>query len=195
MGSKWLWVPLFFLAAPVGAAALAVAMNRPMLFEPPGIKERLKIYLKYHTAETVENAAFPELRLRAYAIPRAHLIKAVIRSVDSLKRWKWVRREPELGLFQAVVTSPLWRFKDDVYILVSDLPTGKKQVYLYSASRVGRADFGANRRHILDLYEALEQELKKIFSAGNEILDPGGGNFAIIRPALNSYSSNPGGGQ
>ena len=86
--------------------------------------------------------------------------QAVERTIRSLPRWKMIREERDLGVYQVEVTSLIWRFRDDLSILVTGPAPGEMEVYVYSASRVGRGDFGANRVHILAFYEVLERQLK-----------------------------------
>lgn len=136
-----------------------ILLNRPMLFEAPGFLTRLAIYLRYNVAETTASPLLPELKIRRYKVSQEAMKEVVERTLSRLARWKVVKAEPEVGVYQAVVTTPLWRFKDDVAILITDQDEGV-EVYLHSSSRVGRGDLGANRRHILEFYEALEEQLK-----------------------------------
>ena len=160
MGSRVLGVVIVVLILSLLAAVIAVAITRPMLFDPPGFTKRLSIYLRYNTSETTENPILPELRIRRYRISEDVMKTAVERTIRSFPRWTVIRAEPEVGAYQVVVTSWIWRFRDDLSILVTGTASGELEVYVYSASRVGRGDFGANRVHILIFYEELERQLK-----------------------------------
>jgi uncharacterized protein (DUF1499 family) len=146
---------------PVAAVAGAIAMNRPMLFDPPGFMERLSIYLRYNVAETTDDPVLPELRVRHYRQSEETVKAAVDRTIRSLPRWKMVRAEGDVGAYQAEVTSLIWRFRDDLSVLVTGSSNGEVEVYVHSASRVGRGDLGANRVHVLTFYEALERHLQE----------------------------------
>jgi uncharacterized protein (DUF1499 family) len=161
MGSKIVAVLIGILILPLAAGVIAIAMNRPMLPDPPGFAKRLSIYLRYNTSETTANPLLPELRIRHYRVSEDAMNKAVGRTVRSLPRWKMVREEADLGAYQVEVTSLIWRFRDDLSILVTGTASGEMEVYVHSASRVGRGDFGANRVHVLTFYEALERQLKE----------------------------------
>jgi uncharacterized protein (DUF1499 family) len=161
MGSKIVAVLFVVLILPLAVGVIAIAMNRPMLSDPPGFAKRLSIYLRYNTAETTANPLLPELRIRHYRVSEDGVKKAVGRTVRSLPRWKMVREEADLGAYQIEVTSLIWRFRDDLSILVTGPVSGEMEVYVHSASRVGRGDFGANRVHVLTFYEALERQLKE----------------------------------
>ena len=152
---------VFVMILPVAAVSVAIAMNRPMLFDPPGFVERLSIYLYYNVAETTADPVLPELRVRHYRLPEETVKAAVDRTIRSLPRWKMVRAEGDVGAYQAEVTSLIWRFRDDLSVLVSSSSSGEVEVYVHSASRVGRGDLGANRVHILTFYEALERHLQE----------------------------------
>ncbi len=161
MGSRVLGVVIVVLILPLLAAVVAIAMNRPMLFDPPGFTKRLSIYLRYNTAETAANPLLPELRIRHYRVSEDVMKTAVERTIQSFSRWTVLREEKELGAYQIEVTSLIWRFRDDLSILVTGTANGEREVYVYSASRVGRGDLGANRVHILTFYEELERQLKE----------------------------------
>ena len=161
MGSKIFGIMIVVLILPLAAGMIAIVMNRPMWSDPPGLAKRLSIYLRYNVAETTVDPLLPELRIRHYRLPEDAVRKAVERTIRSLPRWKRVREERDLGAYQVEVTSRIWRFRDDLSILVTGPASGDVEVYIYSASRVGRGDFGANRVHILAFYEALERQLKE----------------------------------
>ena len=137
-----------------------ILLNKPMLFESPGFVTRVGVYLRYNVAETTAAPLLPELRIRRYRVSQETIREVVERTLSRLPRWKVVKAESEIGVYQAVVTTPLWRFKDDVAILITGVAEGGVEVYLHSSSRIGRGDLGANRRHILEFYEALEEQLK-----------------------------------
>jgi uncharacterized protein (DUF1499 family) len=161
MWTKIMGVVIVFLVLPLAAGILAIAMNRPMLSEPPGFTKRLSIYLHYHAAETTVDPLLPELRLRHYRVPKETMKKAVESAVRSLPRWKIIREEGELGAYQAEVSSLIWRFRDDVSILITESGPEEVELYVHSASRVGLVDFGADRAHILEFYEAIDRRLKE----------------------------------
>lgn len=60
-----------------------------------------------------------------------------------------------------VVTTSLWKFKDDVRALFIPVGEGKSTIALYSASRVGYWDFGTNRRRVESWLEQMQAFGKK----------------------------------
>jgi uncharacterized protein (DUF1499 family) len=151
---KWL-VAIVLLPIVLGLGA--ILLNRPPLFEPPGVWQRLMLYLRTNVAETRSDQSRPELRPRHYA-----------RSVEALQRltrdamvelgWRVSDDEPG-GRLKAEVSTPLLRFTDDVEVWFEPDPSGA-WVGVRSASRIGRADLAANTRHVLDLYSALDRRLE-----------------------------------
>lgn len=134
-----------------------IAVNRPPLTSPPGLVARLKIYLGTHRAETAGDSVRSELRPRVYSLSPPQLY-AVARAAVADLGWQLLAEDPAKSQLHAVVATRLWRFKDDFELLVEPAGTGSR-LRLSAQSRVGRGDFGANTRHILDFYAALERRL------------------------------------
>lgn len=147
------------LAVVVFVALLAggIVRNRLPLGEPPGSLVRLSTYLNTHVAETSPSAPFAELRTRNYRLPADALYAKVKEAVGRLPHWEIVSASDERREVHAVVTTALLRFKDDVTIGVVPEPGGRPALTVRGESRVGKGDLGANTRHVLDLYDALEQ--------------------------------------
>ncbi|MEE4350486.1 MAG: DUF1499 domain-containing protein [Pacificimonas sp.] len=61
--------------------------------------------------------------------------------------WRVIARDPAAGQFEAVATTRLLRFRDDVVVRVRG-DEASAQVDMRSRSRVGRSDFGANAKRI-----------------------------------------------
>ena len=74
--------------------------------------------------------------------------------LEGLPRIRIIKHE---GLFMhAEFMSGVFKFVDDVHIVVDD---SKKKIHIYSASRVGYWDLGANRRRV--------EKIRMLFS-GND---------------------------
>jgi len=76
----------------------------------------------------------------------------------AIARLGWEVRTGSDGTIAAVWTSPVFRFKDDVTILVGPAAGGAR-VRVRSASRVGRFDFGQNAKHIRDLFAEIQRAI------------------------------------
>jgi uncharacterized protein (DUF1499 family) len=72
--------------------------------------------------------------------------------------WVITAEDPAGGTIEAVVTSRLFGFQDDVVIRVRPDGTGASRVDMRSKSRDGKGDLGANASRIRAYVSALESE-------------------------------------
>jgi uncharacterized protein (DUF1499 family) len=148
-------VLLALLLAGLLLAAGALLLNRLPWDQPPGAAARLAAYLGSNSAATDPASDFPELRPPHYDMPPEALHAAALEAVDRLG-WKVSARDDAARHLSAVRITPLLRFRDDVEIRVVPGPDGGSLLTARAASRVGRADFGANTRHLLDLFATVD---------------------------------------
>jgi uncharacterized protein (DUF1499 family) len=149
---KWLLVAVVVFACFLAGGILG---NRLPLAAPPGPAARISTYLNTHVAETTPDSRFPELRTRNFSLPADVLYAKVKQAVGQLPRWEIIESSDDRRELNAVVTTKLFRFKDDVTINVVPEPGGRPALMIRSTSRVGKGDLGANTRHVLDVYDAL----------------------------------------
>lgn len=147
---------VFFLAV-VWASLLAAGLisNDLPWSDPPGMGTRLLTYLSTNVAETTPDTAFPELRPRTYAAPAALMFDVARRAAEAL-HWELSTVEPEERKIEAVVTTRVIKFKDDVTIWVEADGEERSTLFARSASRVGKWDLGANTRHLMNLFETVD---------------------------------------
>jgi hypothetical protein len=137
------------VGVPLAALVGGLLANRVPLFDPPGPVERLRAYLTTNVAETSAAPRFPELAEPRFKVPPERLFAAAAAAIDAMG---WDRAStPESGEHRAVVTTPLWRFRDDVVVRVEPAGAGGSRLVVRSSSRVGRGDLGANARRVRDL--------------------------------------------
>lgn len=148
-------IVVILILAVAGLTANAIRLNRVPVFEPPGAAARLGVYLTRNAVETRSDHPFPELRTRVYPASPVALLDMLRRACVSLG-WEDIGVDEQAGSVRAQVRSPLLGFTDDVEVRVEPVASGGARVELKSSSRVGRGDLGANVRHVLDLYGALE---------------------------------------
>jgi uncharacterized protein (DUF1499 family) len=67
--------------------------------------------------------------------------------------WNVVARDPATGIFEAVDTTPFFRFKDDIVVRVRPREGGSR-VDLRSHSRIGLTDLGKNAKRIMEFTRA-----------------------------------------
>jgi uncharacterized protein (DUF1499 family) len=145
---KWLFGLLMFLSL---LAVGTVLSNRPPIFDPPGPLTRLRIYLTTHVAQTQIDHPRAELRPLRLELSEQEAMALVKYAMIRL-RWRDIK-EDEQGI-RALVKTRWLGFLDDVSVTLEPATTGVL-VQVRSASRMGRGDFAANTRHVLDLYETL----------------------------------------
>ncbi|QIT55727.1 DUF1499 domain-containing protein [Aquisalimonas sp. 2447] len=135
-----------------------IVKNWPPMLDSPGPLVRVATYLSTNTVETRQHAARPELRNRVYAATPQETWDAARMAVERL-RWEVVHSDPDNLSIQAVTYTALLRFEGDVYIQIRDAEPDLSTVYFHASSRLGRGDFAANTRKLLDFREQLETEL------------------------------------
>lgn len=110
------------------------------------------------------------LRTRRYRASLLELRQAVERVVPKLKTYgrAWKFQDPKLapegaklGTLILRIEVPVVVFTDDLQVVgVEDKARGEVEVNVWSRSRVGKGDFGENQRHVLQMLQALDEQLK-----------------------------------
>ena len=90
---------------------------------------------------------------------RVHL-QRIARAVVERLRWESTL-DHEKKEIKAVVTSKLWKFKDDVTIQIQPAQPSGSTLFVRSASRTGKGDLGANTRHVMDLIQMVDDTVPK----------------------------------
>lgn len=106
--------------------------------------------------------AYPDLVSRRFRIPPADLHQAALQ-VAMRSRWTVTAELPpgmpdEPTRFQAVATSLVFAFRDDIALRILPDPVGAK-LDIRSASRFGAHDLGANANRIRSFFEDLDAVL------------------------------------
>ena len=106
-------------------------------------------------AATEAGASDSRLHPRTLPLGPADAAERVVRAIVRLPRW---RVTGHVGtVVSATRTSRLFRFVDDVVVLAEPAGNGS-MLRARSASRIGRRDFGQNRRNLAELWRALDRE-------------------------------------
>lgn len=149
---------VMLLLAGAGCLALgALMLNNVPLGTPPGLRRRLRTYLTRNVAETRRNHPFPELELPSVPMTPGSLFTRLEFTIELLG-WELVESDARQQRLHAVVETTLLKFKDDVIVQLQASNRGT-EIHIRSSSRVGKADLGANTRHILDLLNMLGQQV------------------------------------
>ncbi len=149
-----LQVVFFLVVVSVALLVAGLITNKLPWTDSPGVGKRLMTYLSTNIAETAVDSPFPELRPRAYAAPAAFMFDVTRRAAKALK-WELTNIDAETKRIEAVVTTQVIGFKDDVTIRLEATGEESSTLFVHSVSRVGKGDLGANTRHVLDLIETV----------------------------------------
>ena len=152
---------VFFLVLIFASLLVAgIISNRLPLNDPPGFGTRISTYLSTNVAETSADTVFPELKLRRYEVPSSLLFDVARRAVQGMK-WEVTSMDDAKNEIHAVVTTKLWKYKDDVVIQIQPAQPSGSWLWVRSSSRVGKGDLGANTRHIMDLVRYVDETVPK----------------------------------
>ena len=148
-----LGIVLLVIATPLVMVAGAFYKNDLPWSAPPGPLTRLKTYISTHVARTAEQPVFPELRTLHVSTPVERLRQQL---PDIITKLGWTLEPQQNGdSIHAVVTTALFKYRDDVHVTARALPDGGSAVDVESISRVGHGDLGTNTRHVLDLFRMI----------------------------------------
>ena len=95
---------------------------------------------------TGETPQYADLQPQRFSAPPDRVFDAALASAQALG-WEVTGRDREQREIQAVATTPVFRFKDDVAVTVIPEADGST-VKVRSHSRIGKGDLGANARRI-----------------------------------------------
>lgn len=104
----------------------------------------------------------PDKILRPFPAAPGSLFTALMSLIEDKAGWKVERSDAEQNTIWFVATSHLMRYKDDVDILIlpdeAESESGRgSRLAIYSRSRIGHSDLGANRRRVKHLLECLNK--------------------------------------
>jgi uncharacterized protein (DUF1499 family) len=100
----------------------------------------------------MQREAYPNVGPLLTSQPPAQAFARALAVAGEMEDWKVTRVDEARTTLQAVATSALFHFKDDVVIRVRPAGDGSR-VDIRSRSRVGRGDMGANAARILGFRE------------------------------------------
>ena len=106
-----------------------------------------------------QRAAYPELRALELKLPLDSAFGLALGLVEE-RGWEVLSADPDEAQIEAIATSRLYGFKDEVAIRISETDTGTR-IDLRSRSRIGRIDRGANARRIDAFLSDLETRATK----------------------------------
>ena len=103
-------------------------------------------------------AGTPDRASPVFGAAPSALFEAALAAVRDLKGVSDVTADAAAGAVSAVVRTPLLRFKDDLDLRVVPQDRGAA-LCIYSRSRVGHSDLGANGKRVAALLAAIQDRL------------------------------------
>ena len=137
--------------------------NHAPLFEPPGLKKRLAVYLTTNSAKTAVDHPFPELRTPLFEVAPDVLYIAVKDAAIDLG-WSILDSDDVEWTLDMAAKTQFLLFVDDVRVEirpeVCDDGVTRTALHIRSQSRLGKADFAANADHVQRLVAAVNKRLE-----------------------------------
>lgn len=149
-------IKMILFAAIVAVAVIFFTLykNGANLSQPPGLGERLQVFLTTNYAKTEDDHKFKELQTPQFNMSAEKLYQRVLKSAADLG-WEILAHDSDNQNANFVVRSPVFLFEDNLYVQVEFLGPEKSSLHVESASRVGSVDFAANSGHIQALINRL----------------------------------------
>jgi uncharacterized protein (DUF1499 family) len=103
----------------------------------------------------IQRACCPDLTPVVLAVSPPEAFARIEAVATAMPDWRVTRRDPAAGEVEAVATSAIFGFQDDVVLRVRPDPGGGSRVDVRSKSRDGKGDRGANAARIRAVRQAL----------------------------------------
>ncbi len=115
--------------------------------------------LNINDVTTGATPEYPDIQPQRFAQPAAQVFDAASAVARATDGWEVTRDDRAAGVIEAVATTTLMRFKDDVTITIAAAEGGTTTVNMRSHSRVGKGDLGANAKRIRQFQVDLAKKL------------------------------------
>lgn len=154
---RFLWLCSMLAALPPSAMAQTLAPVTGAVHDAARMNPKMESFFRalqrpdtpnHWLVAPVDFAVRPDAAAPVFAFPAA-AVHAALRMVIRQTKGAVIHGETADGL-HVVVTSAIFGFKDDVRVHVIPLSSQQSTLAIYSASRVGYWDLGANRRRVED---------------------------------------------
>ena len=102
----------------------------------------------------------PFFRPRQYAKSRAEVVRIALEVIAGLPQWKVEEYKEIQGKIHAVRWTKILPFADDINIYIVQGLDGTTHVEMTGQTRVGRRDWGRNRRNIREFLTRLDAKIQ-----------------------------------
>lgn len=100
-------------------------------------------------------AAEPDFAPPVFEVSASTLFEKLVDTISDEGSWIRLETDADARKLKFVAVTGLMRFKDDVDIEVIPLADSQSTLAIYSRSRIGYSDLGANRKRVNDLIQRL----------------------------------------
>ena len=95
----------------------------------------------------IQHKYYPEV-LPVYTSKSKDFVYSVVTDLIESRGWEVVAKYSQAGIVEATARTPIFGFRDDVVIRITQIEPDKVQVDMRSCSRTGRGDYGVNAQRI-----------------------------------------------
>lgn len=113
------------------------------------------------TNAPLQKAAYPDLAPVDLGADERKAFEKVVATARSMKSWEIAVTDGSSLRLEAVATTPLLRFKDDIVVELRSGENGRYFAHIRSRSRLGKSDLGANAARIRVFSGALKDLTEK----------------------------------
>lgn len=117
----------------------------------------------------IQLEAYPDIKPLQLTIPAPQVFEKALELVIN-KGWEVITSDADEGRIEAVDTSLLFGFKDEVVVRITDSDAGAI-IDIRSRSRIGRIDRGANVKRIRNYLDALKSTMASLSMTASETVD------------------------
>ena len=150
-------IVILLLFSPMLLIFGALLKNGALSSEPPGMINRLKQALTNNVAETRDDHQYAELRTPVIAAAADETWQRALQAGQTLG-WELESSDQAAGSQHWVITTAVFRFKDDFRVAIGSKADDLSTLYILSTSRKGTGDLGANLAHVRSFLEAVGQQ-------------------------------------
>jgi len=138
------------------------------LSEPPGfvhartLPENAGRSLDFDGASVATHQeGYPDLAPLLLPLPESEAFALAERTAREMPRWEVTHRDDAAHTLEAVASTALFQFRDDIVIRVRGEGDGESRIDMRSKSRVGKGDLGANAKRIRAYFEQVRRSAAK----------------------------------
>ncbi|RBP78990.1 DUF1499 domain-containing protein [Marinomonas rhizomae] len=108
----------------------------------------------------IQRKYYPEVQPLFFSKNTSAVYSAIEKLVEA-RGWDVVATYSGAGIIEATARTPIFGFRDDVIIRITEIDADKVRVDMRSCSRVGKGDFGVNAERVVSFMADLSDSLSR----------------------------------